>query len=281
MQDSNAQTHTTSMSPADQVAAVASLLSGKPAAETHHAEEKQEDLRLEGRDDEPPPEQPYDDTEYDEGSPDAPPEKKDSAKYDAKMEVTLAGTDENGEKVTVKLGELKDFYQKYKPQQRDELQIIERENKTMRDLGQLREMAVKLGVLPEAEVQAYHQEKQHQRNNERLALLDALPALRDPEKFKAADAAMTRLARDYALPPDVDPTASHQWLKLVHDYAMLRERMRAAQANVKPARPREPNGKPRSHASSRSNIEQLTATAQRTKNIRDQTAAVTALLLNS
>ena len=269
------------MSPADQVAAVASLLSGKPAAETHHAEEKQEDLRLE----ESSPGDTGDDVDYgsadDEGSPDAPPEKKDSAKYDAKMEVTLAGTDENGEKVTVKLGELKDFYQKYKPQQRDELQIIERENKTMRDLGQLREMAVKLGVLPEAEVQAYHQEKQHQRNNERLALLDALPALRDPEKFKAADAAMTRLARDYALPPDVDPTASHQWLKLVHDYAMLRERMRAAQANVKPARPREPNGKPRSHASSRSNIEQLTATAQRTKNIRDQTAAVTALLLNS
>jgi len=263
MQDSTAQTFSTP----DQVAAVTALLMGesKPKAAGPapvHDDHQEEDLTHAGAEA---------DADANAGAAPKTEAPEDAApKIDYKMKVPI----ENMEPVT--LAELKDYYKANRP---NELEIQDRENKTMRDLASLREMATALQALPPETIQQFHQDKVQRDAREQAALLEVMPTWKDPEVFKAATAGLEDMVKRYRLPLNVNPMDSHAWIKQLHDHATLRAKYAAAVALAgKPKTPRDPSGRPRSHVSTQQQTQALADRAKKSGNVSDKTAAITALL---
>ena len=270
MQGSNEVTRST----VDEVSAVSDLLSGKPAkaepeAAPLHDERNDEDLAFKQDDDTGSPDEPDTDKS---GSPDEP--DTDKADYRLKLKVSLT---KDGEPETLTVGQLKDYYTKARP---SELERIERETKQMRDLSELRQIAETLQVLPRERIEQYQQVKQERERRESESLLAIHPEWREPDNFKAARAEIESAIREYELPLDVNPMDSHKWLKYIHDNAVLRRQMKETKAKLQTKNPNDPKGRPRSNLSKAQNLEQMADRAKRSGNLRDQTAAVAALLNN-
>ena len=200
-----------------------------------------------------------------EGTEEAQEEIPDGVDYDLVVPIS------NGEPVT--LGQLKDAYQ---DQQRITLEVQERENAIMAQMNELQEMSQHVQLPPER-LAAIKQRQEQYLMQEHGRMLEAIPEFKDQAAFSEAKKAIDALAADYGISEEVGKIANHKIVKLLNDFAKLRQGIRAAKDNVKPLRGKDP--KARNKAAGKPNPAALAAQkAKQTGSKSDQLAAIDALL---
>lgn len=251
MLDSNTQTP--SQADLDEIAGVEALLSGEP-------EKAPEPAATEAATPE------ADAPEKEEGAGDAP--EKEQIDYELLVPIT------GGE--PVKLGELKDAWQN---QQAAKLDLIERENAVVREREQANLLLSYIDQLPPHVVEAAKERAVVDYQRELAILHEAIPEARTPEGAKAMKESIYRLADEYGVPKQaIDQIKNAVTVKMMYDFARLKDSIKAAKANVKPLRAESANGRPGVPASSKSDIQGKIDRAKQTRNSADETAAVDALL---
>lgn len=251
MQDSNTQTP--SQSDLDEIAGVEALLSGEP-------EKAPEPVAQEAANPEAAA------PEKEEGDGNAP--EKEQIDYELLVPIT------GGE--PVKLGELKDAWQN---QQSTKLELIERENAVVREREQANLLLSYIDQLPPHVVEAAKERAVVDFQRELAILHEAIPEARTPEGAKAMKESIYRLADEYGVPKQaIDQIKNAVTVKMMYDFARLKDSIKAAKANVKPLRSESANGRPGVPASSKSDIQGKIDRAKQTRNSADETAAVDALL---
>ena len=251
MQDSNIQTP--SQADIDEIAGVEALLSGEP-------EKAPEQAATEAAN----PEAAAPEKEEGDG---AAPEKEP---IDYELLVPITG----GE--PVKLGELKDAWQN---QQAAKLELIERENAVVREREQANLLLSYIDQLPPHVVEAAKERAVVDYQRELAVLHEAIPESRTPEGAKVMKESIYRLADEYGVPRQaIDGIKNAVTVKMMYDFARLKDSIKAAKANVKPLRNETPNGRAAAAASSKSEIQGKIDRAKQTRNSADEMAAVDALL---
>jgi len=239
----------------DELDAIAGLLTGQPEKAEPDAPEKD---TAEGVTADTP--------EKVEGSePDA--AEKHDIDYGLKVPIT------GGEPVT--LGELKDLYQN---QQTAKLELIERENEVLRQHEKTSMLLSYVDSLPEHVRAAAAQQAVADYQQQMAILTDLIPETRTPEGVKGMKDAIYSLAAEYGVARrDVDQIKHAVTIKMMHDFARLKQSIKAAKDNVKPLRSASPAGVKQSIVS-QSETERLVAKAKQTRNSGDEATAVAALL---
>ena len=234
----------------DEVDQVAELLSGKDLPEEATAVE------------------PGGDTENEEeAAEEEAPEEEAPEGVDYAAEIPMS----DGSKVT--LGALKDAYQ---DQQKQVLDIQERENTLMARYSEMQELS-QYTQLPPAKLESIRQQQQQYLQKEHELMLQVLPELNDRTQFEASKGRIVTLAKEYGIEEAVGKITDHRIVKLLHDFASLKHQIRTAKDNVKPLRSKDP--KARNRAAGK--IDAATAAAQKaneTGSMADQISAVSALL---
>jgi len=202
-------------------------------------------------------------------TPEAVPDKPEKADVDYSAEVPMA----DGSKV--KLGELKDFYQNHATAKLD---LVEQENQVMKLRSETEYLLSYVRDLPPevraaAEAQAV---KDYSRESEMLQA--AIPEVRTKEGAARVKESLYALAKDYDLPVSiVDGIRDHTTLKMMYDFARLKQSIKDAKANVKPLRAADAKAAQGSkHAPS--DIDAKIARAKSSRNSSDQLQAIDALL---
>jgi hypothetical protein len=207
-----------------------------------------------------------DETEQEAAPEEAPePEKDDGVDYSAEIPMS------DGSKVN--LGALKDAYQ---DSQAQTLAIQERENVVMSQMNELQEMS-QYTQLPPEKMQAIKQQQERYMNEQHGLMLEAIPEFKDQATFAEAKKGIEALATEYGISDAVAQIADHKIVKLLNDFAKLRQGIKAAKDNVKPLRSKEP--KSRNRAAGK--VDATTAAAQqaaKTGSRSDQIRAINELL---
>lgn len=207
----------------------------------------------------------------DQGGQEKPLEKAaaEKAKLDYDLEVPMP----NGEKLT--LGQLKDYWQQ---QATHQLEVQERENKSLATLAEMRELAGMMEAVPE-EVRARTVEQfKLEREKQRALVFDTIPAWKDAGQFEKGKAAINALAKEYGIEDLVGAMIDHRAIKVLHDFASLKAAVREARDKVRPLRPDVPHGKQPAPGKPATDAEKLIARAKATGRPEDQAAAAAALL---
>ena len=207
--------------------------------------------------------EPTGDSETDEEAPEV--EIPDGVDYE--QEVTMS----DGSKLT--LGALKDAYQN---QQTQTLEIQERENAVMAQMAEMQELS-QYTQLPPDKVAMIRQRQEQYMAEQHGLMLTAIPAFKDQAVFAEAKKGIEGLAAEYGIQDTVAKVTDHRVVKLLHDFATLRQGIRAAKDNVKPLR----SSDPKAHSKPAGKINAATAAAQlaaKTGSKGDQMAAIDALL---
>jgi len=173
----------------------------------------------------------------------------------------------------VKLGELKDHYQQY---QSKLLEFSERENALMSKYQQVQDMAQYAQNIPPEKLQEIQQHQRQYLEQQHNLMLEAMPEFKDANTFKTAKDSIFAMAKEYGVEDVIGQVTDHRIVKMLRDYAQLREGIRAAKGAVKPIRSTEPKGQ-KAPAGKPDAFAQAAARAKETGHPRDQIAAVSAL----
>ena len=146
----------------------------------------------------------------------------------------------DGSKVT--LGALKDAYQ---DSQKQLLDLQARENALMEKYSEVNELTQYTQLPPEQQEKIKAQQQRYLEQQHEL-MLEAIPAFRDQAAFTTAKAGITALAAEYGITQLVGQVTDHRVVKLLHDFATLRNGIRSAKDAVKPLRSKEPKAISRS-----------------------------------
>jgi hypothetical protein len=196
-------------------------------------------------------------------------EQAEDAKLDYGMKVPMT----DGEPVT--LGELKDAYQS---RQAAMLELTGRENDILRETEKAQMLLAYVADLPPHIRDAAKANAVADYQREMQLLVTIVPESKTPEGVNAMRTAIYGLAAEYGVPKrDIDQVKHAVTIKMMYDFARLKQSIRAAKDNVKPLRSADPKAavgisKPTSE------LQRLTAQAQRSRNPQDEAAAVAALL---
>ena len=176
----------------------------------------------------------------------------------------------------VTLGELKDFYQK---RSKTSLEQIEAENKTMQEREAAETLLRYVEDLP-PEVRARAQNHAIRDYTKEMTLLQhAVPESKTPEGMAAMKKAILGLTDSYGVDPRaVERVMDHTTIKMLYDYARLRESVKAAKGLVKPLRSVTPQASGKAASNPNSELQSRIDRAKRTRNDLDEAAAVDALL---
>ena len=246
MQDSN--TPIPSQTDLDETASIEALLSGEPekAPETENSEAAAPEKEQDGGDETP-----------------------EKGGLDYGMQVPITG----GEPVT--LGELKDAYQN---QQSAKLDLIERENAVVREREQANLLLSYIDQLPPHIVEAAKERAVTDYQQELAILHEAIPESRTPEGAKVMKESIYRLAEEYGVPKQaIDQIKNAVTVKMMYDFARLKESIKAAKANVKPLRSESTKATPGA-IGTKSELQGKIDRARSTRSHADETSAVDALL---
>lgn len=176
-----------------------------------------------------------------------------------------------GEKV--ELGKLKDHFQE---QATRLVEVQEREIQISQKHQQLKDMTEWLDVVPPEQQKKARQELHQQAEQEFKAMLDAIPAWKEPENYKLGKAEVFELAAEYGIQDLLATVNDHRAILLLRDFAQLKSAVKSARANVKPLRKGKPKPKPK--PKEKGKIDSLTERAKETGNRQDQVTAISALL---
>lgn len=237
------------------------LLSGEPLDE-NPAADPAADPQGDGADD------PDDVGGDDQQDPDAEPG-DDKPAIDYEMEIPLAG-----ELGKVKLGELKDAYQQ---QAQREMEVQEIEARTLGHLEEIKEIASVLGAIPQEKIQQAQQQIQQNLIVERQLLIKAIPSFADNAGLEAGKEKIMALAKDYGLERDVAGLTSHKAIKLMHDFAVLRDKVKAA-GMLRPVKKDLPRANPQRIASKESERQAMIQKAKASKRPEDRLQAIDKLI---
>lgn len=245
MQDLNIQTPSVET---DELAAVSALLSGEEPAQSG-------DAHVPESADTP-------ETEQVEAEP-------ERADIDYGMKVPISGGD------PVTLGELKDAWQS---QQTAKLELIERENAIMREREQANLLLSYIEDLPPQVVEAAKSKAVHDYQQQLAILHEAVPESRTPEGSKLMKEAIYRLADEYSVPHQaIDQVKDAVTIKMMYDFARLKDAVKAAKSNVKPLRA----DQPKAAAAAKPNLsdtQRAIERARQTGSKQDAAAAVEQLI---
>ena len=163
------------------------------------------------------------------------PEPEPESAIDYEMEIPMPG-----DLGKVKLGELKDSYQQ---QAIREMEVQEIEARTLGHLEEIKELATVLNAVPPEMIQQAQQQMQQNLEVERQLLVKAIPSFSDNAGLAAGREKILALAKDYGLERDVASLTSHKAIKLMHDFAVLRDKVKAA-GLLKPVKKELPKAQP-------------------------------------
>lgn len=194
-------------------------------------------------------------------------EETQAPKVDYELEVPLT----NGEKITV--GKLKDAYQ---AQHKAQLELTERENALM---GKQRDVEELLGLVknvpPELKERVRQQQEHYLREQHRL-MLDTIPEFKEPTSFEKARQDIFALADEYGVKDVISTVSDHRIVKMLHDYAKLRNNIRSVE--VKPAPKPAVHSKPKPAGKATNNVDELVQKAKNSRNADVQLAAINELI---
>jgi len=188
-------------------------------------------------------------------------------KIDYNQEVPLV----NGEKMTV--GKLKDYYQ---AQQKQAADFVEKENAVMRQLDEVNRLSQYLNVVPEHIRQQAAAEMQNSIKEEFTRMLDVIPQWKDAVEFNKGKESIFGLAKEYGLERDIAQVSDHRVIKLLYDYARIREGVNAAK-ELKPAKPTNSGGKTKSPVTQSEKQQALINRAKASKSHDAELAAIQSL----
>lgn len=173
----------------------------------------------------------------------------------------------------VSLGALKDAYQQ---RQSSNLELIDRENKVLRDMEKQQMLLSYVQQLPPHIAEAAQAEAARDYEREMNLLHTSIPEAKTPEGFRAVRDSLYSLAKEYGLPTQaVDSIKDAVTIKMMHDYARLKQSVKAARDNVKPLRAENVKGQ---SASRQSDTDVLMAKARQSRSGEDQLRAIDSLL---
>lgn len=251
MQDSN----TTTPSPTadqDELSAVQGILEGNP-------ETGAEPVPPVAEQDAQPEEAPDADAPEIEGKP--------AIDYAAKVPMP------NGDPISV--GELKDYYQQ---QQQHKLDMIERENAVVREKDQASLLLSYVDNLPPEIAEAAKMRAVTDYRRELEILHASIPESTTPEGAAKMKSSLYALADSYGVPHRaIDQIRDATTIKMMYDYARLREGIREAKEKVKPLRAADTPGQ-RAPRQQGNELQSKIDRAKTTRNSADELAAVDALL---
>jgi len=254
MLESNTATQLPDMPVDDELQQIMGLLSGEP----EKAEVTAEPEKVEPAGDEPPPEKEEATAE----------EQAEEAKLDYGMKVPITGSE------PVTLGELKDAWQN---RQTAMLEITDRENAVLRETEKAQTLLSYIDQLPPHIADAAKAQAATDYQREMQALVTILPEAKTTEGIRHIRDGLYALAEEYGLSKrDVDGVKHAVTIKMMHDFARLKQSIREAKQNVKPLRSDTPKA---AQASINTNATQaLIAKAKQSRNVSDEVAAIDALL---
>ncbi len=172
----------------------------------------------------------------------------------------------------VKLGELKDFYQ---AQDQKVAELIERENAMLAKAAEVNDYLELLEQIPEAQKAQIRQQQEQLLMTEHKLMLDAIPEWKDQGQFAAGKERIFNLAREYGIQQHLERVSDHRILKMLNDYARMREAVKAAREKVAPAKAPDPKGK---QSAPKPQLAGLVQKAKQTGSEADQMAAINTLL---
>jgi hypothetical protein len=189
-----------------------------------------------------------------------------------------------GDAETLTLGELKDIGASASGLEADRAALDERqrdiENSMLRAQQELQAIVSLLPHVPESLIAKATQAQTDMVNKERHALLTIKPEWRDDATWQRAQDDILEAVADYGFTrSDLDMVFDHRLTKLLHDYAGLRKRVEAANANAKKVRSSQ--ARPGQRINEKQQKAQATAAAvgkAKTGDRRAQTEAVGRLL---
>jgi hypothetical protein len=179
----------------------------------------------------------------------------------------------SGEKVTV--GKLKDLWQQ---QAQATLELQERENALGVQTSQLEKLAEWVGAVPADVKQAALVASQNQLVTEHQALIKAIPAWNDRTAYEAGRARIFDLAKEYGIEGAVADIIDHRAVKMLHDFAALKDAVKAAKLNLKPIDKARPKPHLVSKGGKPTEAQVLADRAKQTGKVADQIAAIDKLL---
>lgn len=218
---------------------------------------------------ETPADEPESERELEEGEIPEGESLEDTSKIDYELEVPIV----NGEKLTV--GALKDYYQ---ANQKNQTDLLDRENSLMRQKQEIEHLSQYLGVVPPEVIQQAKAKMQETVKQEFQQMLDVIPTWKDAVEFNKGRDAIYDLAKNYGLERDIGQVVDHRVIKLLFDFSRLRGDIVAAKETVKPLRSaNDPKGKVAKPLSSQEKQQQLFAKAKQGSN-QDRLKAIDSLL---
>lgn len=179
----------------------------------------------------------------------------------------------NGEPLSI--GQLKDAYQ---ASQRFDAAIIERENSIMKQLDELSNLSQYLDVVPpEVKERAVAEMKQVVRDEFNL-MIDAIPQWKDAVEFSKGKNAVYELAQEYGIEKDLGKVTNHKVIKLLYDFARIKEGIAAAKELKPQANTNASGGKPKVAMTKAQQEQQLINKARQSGKGNDEVAAINNLL---
>lgn len=197
--------------------------------------------------------------------PDAP--EKEAIDYGMKVPMT------GGDPVT--LGELKDAYQ---AQAATRLDLQERENKVFQASEEARTLLSYIQDLPPHVLEAAKQDAARDFQRETAVLTDSIPELKTQAGAREVKDRLYSLAAEYGVPKHlVDGIKDATTIKMMHDYALLKQAVKNSRANIKPLRSDTAKAV-RTTSTSTSETDAAIARAKQTRSQHDQITAIDKLL---
>lgn len=237
------------------------LESGTGAEESHQSETQAIDELLEPTSDVPEKEA-ADDAIADEA------ETPDSG-IDYTLEVPMT----DGTKLS--LGALKDHYQDYAAKVDA---LTTRENGVMQQINEAQELLAMTRAVPAHLKEKVQQDQQHYLESQHNLMLQVMPDMVDAAVFNQVKADIFALAKEYGVTDVVGQVADHRVVKMLRDFAHLRQQLRTVKDNVKPIRNDEPKGKAAAKSNQAVNTQNAIANAKKSGTHGAQVAAIDMLL---
>ena len=152
----------------------------------------------------------------------------EKAAIDYELKVPIAGGD------PVTLGALKDAYQ---AQATHKMDLIDRENKLMAASEQTKLLMSYIREMPPHVLEAAKMEAATDYQREMSTLQEFIPEMRTEHGARQVKSALYGLADEYGVPHrTVDSISDAVTIKMMHDYATLKQAVKEARMTVKPLR---------------------------------------------
>jgi len=173
------------------------------------------------------------------------------------------------------LGALKDHYQDYAAKVDA---LTTRENGVMQQINEAQELLAMTRAVPAHLQEKIRQDQAHYLESQHNLMLQVMPDMGDAAVFNQVKADIFALAKEYGVTDVVGQVADHRVVKMLRDFAHLRQQLRTVKDNVKPIRNDEPKAKAASKSNHNADVNHAMAIAQKSGTNAAQIAAISMLL---